>query len=185
MSITASMLYDLVACPHRVAMDLFADPSDRDEISPFIRMLWRKGATCEHDIMGGIGIPVLDLSGFHGGEKGQLTTDAMNRREPIIYSGRSTADDLVGEPDLLRWASHGYVAGDIKSGAGHDRGDQDDASRSWMLISPIRPTAASVRRAAMADRIVGKLFDPGGCLDRCTLMQLENEITALAGRRSS
>ncbi len=28
--ITASMLYDLVSCPHRVSKDLFADPADRD-----------------------------------------------------------------------------------------------------------------------------------------------------------
>ena len=30
--ITASMLYDLVSCPHRVTMDLFADPAQRDGI---------------------------------------------------------------------------------------------------------------------------------------------------------
>jgi hypothetical protein len=128
--ITASMLYDLVACPHRVSMDQFGNPADRDEVSPFIQLLWRKGAAHEHDIMDGIGIPVLDLSGFHGDEKERLTTEAMNRHEPLIYGGRITHDDLVGEPDLLRWTSHGYVAGDIKSGAGHDRGDQNDASRS-------------------------------------------------------
>jgi hypothetical protein len=42
MPITASMLYDLIACPHRVTMDLYANPADRDEISPFIKMLWGK-----------------------------------------------------------------------------------------------------------------------------------------------
>jgi hypothetical protein len=44
MPITTSMLYDLIACPYRVSMDLFADPSDRDEVSPFIRMLWEEGS---------------------------------------------------------------------------------------------------------------------------------------------
>src|ERR1019366_8621568 len=44
----------------------------------------------------------------------------MERQEPLIYSGRITVGDLVGEPDLLRWAGHGYVAGDIKSGAGEE-----------------------------------------------------------------
>jgi hypothetical protein len=119
-SITASMLYDLVACPHRVTNDLFADPDDRDEISPFIQLLWRKGAAHDDAIMGGIGIPVLDISGFHGDEKERLTTEAMNRQEPLIYSGRITHGDLVGEPDLLRWSGDGYVAGDIKSGAGEE-----------------------------------------------------------------
>jgi len=32
--ITASMLYDLVVCPHRVIMDLVADPVDRDWTHP-------------------------------------------------------------------------------------------------------------------------------------------------------
>ena len=36
--ITASMLYDLVACPHRVSVDLFADPGERDKVSPFVRL---------------------------------------------------------------------------------------------------------------------------------------------------
>jgi len=44
----------------------------------------------------------------------------MERQEPLIYSGRIMAADLVGEPDLLRFTGHGYVAGDIKSGAGEE-----------------------------------------------------------------
>lgn len=35
--ITASMLYDLAQRPHRVPMDLFGAPKDRDEINSFIR----------------------------------------------------------------------------------------------------------------------------------------------------
>jgi predicted RecB family nuclease len=118
--ITGSMLYDLICCPHRVTMDLFASPADRDEVSPFIRMLWEKGASHERDIIGGIGIPFLDLSGFQLDEKERLTTQAMLRREPLIYNGRIIADDLLGEPDLLRLPGYGYVAGDIKSGAGEE-----------------------------------------------------------------
>ena len=48
------------------------------------------------------------------------TTDAISRHPPLIDAVRITADDLVGEPDLLRWTSHGYLAGDIKSGAGEE-----------------------------------------------------------------
>jgi hypothetical protein len=40
----AAMLYDLVQCPHRPAMDLFGDPAKRDEINPFIQLLWEKGS---------------------------------------------------------------------------------------------------------------------------------------------
>jgi predicted RecB family nuclease len=44
----------------------------------------------------------------------------MERGVPLIYSGRISADDLLGEPDLLRKETDGYVAGDIKSGAGEE-----------------------------------------------------------------
>lgn len=43
---------------------------------------------------------------------------------PLIYSGRLSVDNLIGEPDLLRKEGSGYVAGDIKSGSGEE-GDED------------------------------------------------------------
>jgi hypothetical protein len=49
----------------------------------------------------------------------------MQRREPLIYSGRISADDLLGVPDLLRKEAGGYVPGDIKSGAGEEGGGDD------------------------------------------------------------
>ena len=47
--ITAAMLYDLVQCEHRPAMDLFGDPKKRDRISPFVRLLWEKGTAYENE----------------------------------------------------------------------------------------------------------------------------------------
>jgi len=55
------MLYDLVACPHRVAMDLFGDPLERDTPNPFVQMLWEKGSIFEREVIGGLTIPFLDL----------------------------------------------------------------------------------------------------------------------------
>ena len=123
--ITASMLYDLVACPHRVTMDLFANPSERDLVSPFVQLLWERGAAREREVIAGLGDPFLDLSKFHGLEKEQLTLAAMDRGESIIYSGRISSDDLLGEPDLLRKEGEGYVAGDIKSGAGEEGASEE------------------------------------------------------------
>ena len=60
--ITASMLCDLVSCPHRVRMDLYGDPADRDEINPFVRMLWEKGSLYETEMISEVGTPFLDLS---------------------------------------------------------------------------------------------------------------------------
>lgn len=118
--ITASMLYDLVACPHRVTMDIYGDPAKRDKPNPFVQLLWEKGSIFENEVIEDLEIPFLNLSSFKGGEKEQLTLEAMQRGEPLIYRGRIQADELLGEPDLLRKEGTGYVAGDIKSGAGEE-----------------------------------------------------------------
>ena len=121
--ITASMLYDLVSCPHRVTMDLFADPAQRDEPNPFVQLLWEKGSIYEKEVIGDLEVPFTDLSMYAGDEKEQLTLEAMQRGEPLIYSGRMQAEGLLGDPDLLRKEGAGYVAGDIKSGAGEEGPD--------------------------------------------------------------
>src|SRR5476651_1483014 len=104
------MLYDLVACPHRVTMDVFADPVDRDDVSPFVQLLWDRGQTHEQAVMADLGVPYLDLSGYAQEEKEARTLAAMERGVPLIYSGRISADHLLGIPDLLRKESGGYVA---------------------------------------------------------------------------
>lgn len=118
--ITAAMLYDLVQCPHRPNMDLFGDPAKRDEINPFVQLLWEKGNAFEREVVAGIDVPMLDLSGYAGDEKEARTLEAMADKVPLIYSGRICADDLLGEPDLLRLEGEGYIAGDIKSGGGEE-----------------------------------------------------------------
>ena len=47
------MLYDLVACPHRVTMDLNADSGKRDQPNPFVKMLWERGSLYEREVIGG------------------------------------------------------------------------------------------------------------------------------------
>ena len=55
-TIAASMLYDLVQCPHRVTMDLFGDFTKRDPITPFVKLLWERGNAFEQEvIIGDIG----------------------------------------------------------------------------------------------------------------------------------
>jgi len=123
--ITASILYDLVNCPQRVALDAFGDPAERDEPNSFVQLLWERGAVFESETIAKLKQPFLDLSSFEGKEKQRLTLEAMQRGEPLIYSGRISADDLVGVPDLLRKEVGGYVPGDIKSGAGEEGGGDD------------------------------------------------------------
>lgn len=119
-SITASMLYDLVLCPCRVAMDLFGDYDERDAISPFTRLLWERGHAFETEVIQGLDEEYLDLSGLPDEDRERETTAAMERAESLIYGGRLRSDDLLGEPDVLRRDGKGYLAGDIKSGAGEE-----------------------------------------------------------------
>lgn len=128
-AITASMLYDLVSCPHRVSMDLFADPAERDRVSPFVQLLWDRGVAHEEEVMREIEVPFLDLSTYAGVEKERQTLEAMARGEPLIYGGRLTSSDLLGNPDLLRKEGSGYIAGDIKSGAGEEGGGDESDSK--------------------------------------------------------
>jgi uncharacterized protein len=125
--VTASMLYDLVTCPHRVTMDLYGDPAKRDEANAFVQLLWEKGSLYEREVIAAISRPFLDLSKYAGDEKERLTQEAMQRGEPLIYSGRIQESGLLGDPDLLRKETGGYVVGDIKSGAGEE-GPEDNAT---------------------------------------------------------
>lgn len=119
-SITASMLYDLVQCPHRVELDLFGDPTKRDPVSPFVELLWKRGSAFEKETVSRIETPFVNLSAHRGDEKERRTRESIAAREPLIYGARLTADDLVGEPDLLRREGEGYVPIDIKSGSGEE-----------------------------------------------------------------
>ena len=127
-SITGSMLYDLVACPHRLHMDTFADPSERGPVSAFVQLLWKKGVLHENEVVAELETPFTNLFGYRGEEQERETRDAMRRGDTLIYAGRIRAGDLLGVPDLLRRQGGGYIAGDIKSGAGVE-GSEDLAKR--------------------------------------------------------
>ena len=121
--ITASILYNLAECPQRVALDAFGDMAERDEVNPFVRLLWERGSLFEKETISKLQIPFVDFSEASKGECERLTFDAMSKGMPLIYGGCIRADDLLGRPDLLRKEAGGYVPGDIKSGRGKEGGD--------------------------------------------------------------
>lgn len=124
--VTASQLYSFLACPHRVVLDAVGDPALRDAVSPFVQLLWERGTAHEKSLVAGIGRPVVDLSGLHGDAKERATREAIARGETLIYSGRLSVPGLLGEPDLLRREQGGYVAIDIKSGAGREGNEVEE-----------------------------------------------------------
>src|SRR3984893_8950022 len=125
MTVTASVLYDLVQCPQRVALDAFGNAADRDEINPFVRLLWERGTLFERETIAKLQLPFVDLSKAPDADRQRLTLEAMAPGEPLIYGGRISAEDLLGMPDLLRKETGGYVPGDIKSGRGKEGGDDE------------------------------------------------------------
>jgi predicted RecB family nuclease len=125
MRITASMLYSYTTCPHRVHMDLFGDRADRDEVSPFVELLWERGHAFEAETISALGIPFLNLRDVPLHQREELTLRAMREGKSLIYGGRISHGRLLGEPDLLRRAEVGYEPGDIKSGAGVEGASED------------------------------------------------------------
>jgi predicted RecB family nuclease len=116
--LSANMLYNYIKCPHRLTLDLFGDYSKQDPISSFVKLLWEKGTDFEKQVVKGLEIPFLDLSSYSGIEKEKRTKEAIDNGMELIYSGRISAENLIGEPDLLRRDGDGYISGDIKSGSG-------------------------------------------------------------------
>jgi predicted RecB family nuclease len=126
MTVTASVLYDLVQCPQRVALDAFGDAAKREPIKAFVRLLWERGALFERETIARLSQPFTDLSKASDSDRERLTLEAMARGDSIIHGGCIRADDLLGVPDLLRKEPGGYVPGDIKSGRGKEGGNEEN-----------------------------------------------------------
>jgi predicted RecB family nuclease len=110
-------------------MDLFGDPSGKDAVSPFVQLLWARGATHEEETIASLGESFVDMSVCEPSDKERLTLAAMERGEALIYGGRISVGDLLGEPDLLQKRGDGYLAGDIKSGAGEEGASDEDEGK--------------------------------------------------------
>src|SRR5438270_13459239 len=115
MTVTASVLYDFVQCPQRVALDAFGHAVDRDEINPFVRLLWERGTLFERETIAKLQLPFVDLSKADDADRERLTLEAMVRGDPLIYGVRIGSDDLLGIPDLFRKQTREFVPCHIKS----------------------------------------------------------------------
>ena len=125
--ISATQLYDFVQCSHRITLDVFGEQSLRDEPNSFVQLLWEHGVDHEAEIVASLGVST-DIKQVPIADRERETLAAMQRGEPLIYGGRLTSGDLVGEPDLLELRNGRYIPGDIKSGSGFE-GDDSDGKR--------------------------------------------------------
>lgn len=124
--VTAAQLYDHISCPRRVDLDANGDTAKRDELSPFVRMLWARGALHEADVVEQELGAAVQLAGLPGDERERLTIAAMDAGADVIHGGRIRADDLLGDPDLLLRRGPDYIAADIKSGRAEEGGGDED-----------------------------------------------------------
>jgi predicted RecB family nuclease len=115
--ISGTMVRDMVICERKVALDVHANPSLRDDTSPFVRMLWRDGLLHERDVLSTLDGPHADLRELDREERERKTATAMAERAPIILGSVIRHDDLIGMPDILRLGYTGYIALDVKSGS--------------------------------------------------------------------
>lgn len=114
--ITATMLYDVATCEHRVHLDLYGDASRREPVSAFVEMLWREGARHEEAMLADVPSGTVDLR-LATGDRRRLTETAIGDHAPLILGGEISVAGLLARPDLLRREATGYVPGDVKAGA--------------------------------------------------------------------
>ena len=122
-------MYNFVQCPHRVSLDLFGNPAEKDSVNAFVQLLWDKGNAFELEVIENLQIPFTNLKCLSNEEKEEATMEAMRRGDALIYAGRIRSGNLLGEPDLLRRQNGGYVAGDIKSGAGEEDSSEEEEGK--------------------------------------------------------
>ncbi len=191
--ISASQLYDFVQCPHRIALDVFGDQSLRDAPNPFVQLLWEQGIDHEASIVTSLPIST-NIRQVPLGDRERETLAAMQRREPLIYGGRLTSDELVGEPDLLELRGGGYIPGDIKSGSGLEGDDSNGKLKKhyayqlshYVLILDQLGLGDGTREAFVIDRqgrrVAYVLTEPQGV--RNTETWWEGYLRALADVRA-
>jgi uncharacterized protein len=162
--ITASDLYDFVSCPHRVYLDHFGDFEKRDAVSPFVRLLWERGSAYEQQVVDALPAgDYVSLRDLPPEAKVAETLSAMRAGVPLIYGGRISADDLVGEPDLLIRRGQAYIAADIKSGRGEEGDpDEDDPSLKLHYAVQVALYADILNRIGFASEHTAEIWDIRG-----------------------
>ena len=130
--VTAQDLYNYTKCLHRVYLDSNGDPSEKSEVSSFVKLLWEVGLQTERDYITSLGDQeIVDLQNLGVEPAFQETLLAMEHGAPVIYQGCLIHEHLVGRPDLLvkrgdgasRFGDYLYEPIDIKAGKGWEEAD--------------------------------------------------------------
>ena len=127
MTITAQDLYNFTKCAHRVYLDSNGDPSERGEVSPFVKLLWEMGLQTERAYIEKLGdLKPENLQSLSPDDAWPATLRLMEEGADQIYQGCLKNEHWVGRPDLLlkrtdghsRFGDFYYEPLDIKAGKG-------------------------------------------------------------------
>ncbi|GJL69192.1 MAG: hypothetical protein NPIRA06_18270 [Nitrospirales bacterium] len=130
--VTAQDLYNYTKCLHRVYLDSNGDPSEKSEVSSFVKLLWEVGLQTERDYITSLGDQeIVDLQDFSVEPAFQETLLAMKHGAAVIYQGCLIHEQFVGRPDLLvkredgvsRFGTFLYEPIDIKAGKGWEEAE--------------------------------------------------------------
>ncbi len=130
--ITAQDLYNYTKCQHRVFLDANGDPTEKSEVSSFVKLLWEVGLQTERDYISSLGDQdIVDMQHLAVEPAFQETLLAMEHGVAIIYQGCLIHENFVGRPDLLvkredgssRFGPFFYEPVDIKAGKGWEEAD--------------------------------------------------------------
>ena len=123
-TITPSLLYDYLQCPHKVWRDVHGPKHELvDEDNPFLKLLWERGVRHEKDTIAAFAHDFVDCSQGTEMQRIEMTNAALADRAEYIYQGILAHGDLFGIPDLLHWDGAEYYPVEIKSGTAEEGGD--------------------------------------------------------------
>jgi predicted RecB family nuclease len=200
--VTAQDLYNYTKCLHRVFLDANGDPSERSEVSSFVKLLWEVGLQTERDYIRSLGDQeVVDMQHLAVEPAFQETLLAMEHGVAIIYQGCLIHDHLVGRPDLLvkredgssRFGSFLYEPIDIKAGKGWE--ETDGKKRKFkehyafqilfyrLLLEKIQGTVPSGGRIINVDKQL-EVFDPASFEERFS-QAMQDVQQLVSGNESS
>lgn len=74
-------------------MDAFGEKAERDEISLFVRLLWRRGSLFEQETISKLQIPFVDVSGANEVDRERLTLGGYIAGDIKSGRGKEGGDD--------------------------------------------------------------------------------------------
>lgn len=163
-TITPSLLYDFLQCPHKVWRDVHGPREEFiEEENPFLRLLWERGIQHEADVVASFGFEFVDCSQGSEEERIAATNEALARREPYIYQGILAHGDLFGIPDLLHFDGEEYMPIEIKSGSAEEGGDEEKPGKLKKHYAvQLALYCEILRRRGLHDSLKGFVIDSSG-----------------------